>query len=179
MCPVCILADGRLRKEMWFHVLRKGVSFMAQKHNKLNHKMWLCCLRDGLGGSLKVFSLDDEVLANSTNKGMFQTSYFPEHAPLDMKIKTFFEKIETFVFVVVLRLLLFRSLLHTCSSEQSGVLKACCSFSYQHPWETFLTDAKVLSLSVSVSVSLSVSQVFPKSLWTWRQMYSVLDHFPL
>lgn len=102
---------------------------------KITHEMWLYSVKDRFG---RILSLDDAILVNNTNKGMFQTSYFSEHAPvLHSTWKHFFEKDWNFF---VLRLLLFKSLPHTCSSEQLGALRVCCFFSYRHPWETFLRE---------------------------------------
>lgn len=67
------------------------------------------------------------------------------------------------LWIFVIRLLLFRSLLHTLS-EQTGVLKACCSFSYRHPFRNFLENFSVtlrFSLFVCICVSVCVSGAPP------------------
>lgn len=136
--------------------------------------MWLCCLRDGLSGNLKVLFLDDEVLANSTNKGMFQTSYFSEHAPLDMKIKTFLVKDWNFCFKTAFIQVPPTHLLIRTVRCAEGLLFLFISTSLRNFLENFRQTLRFsLSLCISVSVCLSgVPQV------TANMEVDVLSHGP-
>lgn len=75
---------------------------IKQKRNmKINNEVWLYSLKDGFDGSSEVLCLDDAILANNTNKGIFQTSFFSEHAPvlhLTWKQRISFKRLKLFLF---------------------------------------------------------------------------------